>query len=175
MASLGNNFDPNAVEPDTGGRGDPIPEGRYVLQVIESDVVDNKKGTGQILKLTLEVFDGPLKGRKMFENINITNESVQAQEIGQKQLSALCHAAGITTVVSDSQELHYQPFEADVSIEGARSKPGGGEYPPQNRIKKYHFAGAEGAAPATPAARPAAARTAPPAANTGRPWTRKAS
>lgn len=169
MANLGFNFDANEVEPDTGGRSEPVPEGRYVLQVVDSDVVENAKRTGSVLKLTIEVFDGALKGRKMFESLNIQHESVQAQEIGQKQLSALCHAAGVAAI-TDSAELHYQPFEADVGIEPESPKPGGGTYAAKNRIKKYHFG--EAAAPAGKAA-PRATQAAAPAASTGsKPWQR---
>lgn len=172
MANLGMTFDPTEVEPDTG-RSDPIPEGRYVLQVTDSDVVENAKQTGTVLKLTMEVFDGPLKGRKLFETLNIQHEKVQVQEIGQKQLSALAAAAGISTVITDSQDLHYQPFEADVVIEAGGANPKGGNYPDKNRIRKYHF-GDEAAPPATkaaPAARPAAA--APAASGGTKPWQRK--
>lgn len=168
MANLGMNFDATAVEPDTGGRSNPIPEGRYVLQVVESDVVENSKGNGSILKLTLEVFDGPLTGRKLFENLNIQHANVQAQEIAQKQLSALCHAAGVTAV-TDSAELHYQPFEADVGIEPESPKPGGGTYAAKNKITKYHFGEASAPAGKAPATRPA--QTAAPAA-AAKPWQR---
>jgi len=162
-------FDPTAVEPSTG-RVEPFPEGRYVLQVIDSDVTPNSKETGDVLKLTLEVYDGPLKGRAMFENINLTNASPQAQEIGQKQLSALCHAAGITVTISDSQDLHYKPFEADVGIEPERTAPDGKVYGPKNRITKYHFG-----EPSAAAAKPVVARPAPaPAATGSRPWKRTA-
>lgn len=167
MANLGFNFDANEVEPDTGGRSDPIPEGRYVLQVTDSDVVENAKNTGLVMKLTIEVFDGPLKGRKMFESLNIQHDSVQAQEIGQKQLSALCHACGVTAV-TDSSELHYQPFEADVGIEAESPKPGGGVYPAKSRIRKYHFG--EAAAPAGKAAPKVAPAAAP--ATGAKPWQR---
>lgn len=173
MANLGMTFDPTEVEPDEGRDYRPIPNGTYVLQVIESDVVDNKNGDGSILKLTMEVYEGEFKGRKIFENLNIINKSQKAQEIAQSQLSALTKAAGISTVITDSQDLHYQPFEAVVGTEPESPKPGGGVYPAKNKITRYEF-GQSGAPPATkaaPAARPAAA--APAASGGTKPWQRK--
>lgn len=170
MANLGMNYDPNSVEPDTG-RPEPVPDGRYVLHVIESDVVPTSTGNGTILKTTIEVFDGPLKGRKLFENFNIQHSNPQAQEIGQKQLSALCKAAGISSSISDSQELHYHPFEADVGTEPERTDKNGKTYAPRNAVKKYHFEAAPPAAKARVATPAPAARPAPSA---GRPWQRTA-
>lgn len=167
MANLGMTYDPNAVEPDSGVR-EPIPEGRYVLQVTDSDVVATSTGSGQMLKLTFEVFDGEFKGRKVFENLNIQNANAQAQEIAQRQLSALCRAAGITQTLTDSQDLHFQPFEADVKIDPERTA-NGKTYAPRNAIKKYIFE--DGAPPASKApARPATAGR--PAAGS-RPWEQR--
>jgi len=168
MANLGQTFDPNEVEPTS--RPDPVPEGRYVLQVIDSDIKPTK--SGQMLALTMEIHDGPYQGRKVFENLNIQNASAQAQEIAQRQLSALCRAAGITQAITDSQDLHYQPFEADLKIEPARTV-GEKTYDPRNAIKKYVF---EDQAP--PAGKPAPSAPPPPqrqAAGGSRPWERRAS
>jgi hypothetical protein len=169
MASLGMTFDPTEVEPDSG-RAAPFPEGRYVLQVIESDVKDNKSGTGKILALTLEVFEGPFEKRKMFENLNIVNASPQAQEIAQRQLSALTHAMGEASAITDSEELHFKPFEAEVGIEPAGTDPKTGKnFPAKNKIVRYVFDGAAEAPALKPASKAAAA---PAKASGSRPWER---
>lgn len=171
MANLGMNFDPSTVAPDSG-RG-AFPAGRYLMQVIESDVVDTKAGDGKILKLVMEVYDGPYERRRVWEQLNIQNPSQKAQAIALSQLSALTRAAGITHEVTESEDLHFKPFEAMVGIEPGDSKPGGGTYPEKNRINRYIFDGAD-APPATKAAPAPTAKTAPaPAARTGnRPWDR---
>ena len=53
----------------------PVPAGVYLAQVIESDVVATKNGGGQMLKLTHEILDGPCKGRRVWSNINVANQS----------------------------------------------------------------------------------------------------
>ena len=48
-----------SVEPDSGGRITPFPEGRYTLQIIESDVTPNSKNTGEVLKMTCLLYTSP--------------------------------------------------------------------------------------------------------------------
>lgn len=173
MAQLGIAFNSQQVAPDTG-RAEPFPEGRYLLHVINSDVKQSSSGKGTLLSLELEVYEGTYKGRRVFENINIVHTNPQAQNIGQSQLSALCHAMGHIGEVTDSKDLHYKPFEADVGIEPAKAKPGGGMYDARNRIDKYHFGG-NTTAPVPPAANPSPPPSppAPPpqrAAGGSRPW-----
>lgn len=195
MASLGQSFDPNAVAPSTGGGGGVHPAGIFEFEINESDVKPNNKGTGLVLKFVAEGTgnaEAPSdnKGKKVFGNINVTNESAQAQTIGQGELSALCAAIGYTSALEDSEALHYQPFWAEIVHEPRMKKDSFGKYtipdyesdgvtPKVNAvIKKYMFEGmddAKPAAPTPPAGKPAAqaapAQTAAPAG--GRSWQRK--
>jgi hypothetical protein len=99
MAQLGN-LDPN-VEVNNGGGGGGItilPDDDYQLEIIESDVKANSKGTGQNLDLKVQVADGPHKGTWFFAGItSIQHNSAQAQAIGQGQLKALCEARAAST------------------------------------------------------------------------------
>src|SRR5882724_2791510 len=83
----------------------PISGGSYPLWVIESAVKTTKSGKGQMAELTYEVLDGPHKGRKIWGSINIAHENQQAEQIGQRQLSALCHATGVIQL-QDTEQLH---------------------------------------------------------------------
>lgn len=164
MSNLGN-FDPTKVDPNQVA---PVPDGNYALQVIESEVKPTKSGVGTMLNLTLEIIDGEQKGRRVYERINIQNASAAAQQIGQKQLSGLCHACGHLKAVTDSSDLHYKPFWATLGTEVDDT----GKYAPKNVIKKYLFENGNapantpaGAAPAIPA-QPATARPGPQAM----PW-----
>lgn len=130
MANLGMQFDSSAVAPRTAY--DTIPAGKYTAQVIDSDVVPTKNGTGTRLKLTCEVLDGEYKGRKVFGNLNIVNDSPKAQEIGQAQLSALCHATGVVRL-QDSVELHNRPMTIHVKVR----KDETGTYQDQNEITSF--------------------------------------
>ena len=53
-----------------------------------------KDGGGQYLWLELDVLEGPLAGRKLFDRLNLVNASAQTVEIAQRTLSAICHATG---------------------------------------------------------------------------------
>lgn len=184
MAQL--SFDATTVAPQQSF--DPIPAGVYIAHIIDSDVIATQSG-GQMLKLTHEVLDGPYKGRRVWSNINIRNASAEAERIGQSQLSALCHAAGVLQL-QDSAQLQRIPLRMRVTIRPAGPDKRGIHRDAQNDIKGYEAA--TGAAPAAPAmqhthAAPAAAqqpawqRSVPaapppamPAAPAAAPWARRA-
>lgn len=138
MAYLEQEFDASQVEPQKPR--EVIPPGTYRVFVKESDVKPTKAATeaiqhgggpkenDRVAVFTLEVHDGPHKGAVIFHNLNIANTSQTAQEIGQRQLSALCHAVGVLRV-KDTNELHFREFLAVVDVE---AKEG---YSPKNVVK----------------------------------------
>lgn len=161
------NFNAEAVEPQQSF--EPIPAGTYHAAITESEIVNTKSGTGQMLKVTWQVIEGPLAGRKVFDRLNIANNNPKAEEIGQRQLSALCHAAGVLKL-QDTQQLHGIPVAIKVTIR----KDDTGQYSDSNEVKDYRaipggkpMASAPGTLtpPAPYAAAPAAAAQAPWAAN----------
>ncbi len=156
-------FDATTVAPQQ--EFDILPAGKYVAQVIDSEIVPTKSGTGTMLKLTLEVLEGQHANRKVWSRLNIANDNPDAERIGRAQLSALCHAVGVTKL-SDSLELHDKPVLITVKVR--HPKPGD-TYGPSNDVSG--FAPVSSASPTTlakPAARPAA-----PAASTP-PWAKSA-
>jgi hypothetical protein len=169
------------VEVNNGGGGSftLLAEDDYELEIIESDVKANSKGTGQNLDFKVQVVSGPHKGVTFFAGItSIGHESAQAQAIGQGQLKALCEAQGTDfTTVTDSEQLHYKPFWAHVIQETYFSTKKQQDVT-VNRIGKFLWDGMpeddKAAAPAAKA-KPAPAPTpAPaPAPTAGRrPWQR---
>lgn len=135
MASLGQKFD--ATQHDTTQSDySELPNGIYKMEIEASDVVPTKDGKGTILKTTNVVVEPEdYKGRKLFNNYNLENQSAQAQEIGQKQFAALCRAIGVAEV-EDSEDLHFRPFTVRVGL-GKPSKDG--QYPARAEIKRYFF------------------------------------
>jgi len=107
------NFNASAVEPDTGF--DPIPAGDYPVIITDSELKQTKAGTGHYLQCTLQVIDGPFANRLLWHRLNIQNPNKTAEDIGQRQLSALCRAVG-KMQVADSAELHGIPFIARVVV-----------------------------------------------------------
>lgn len=137
MADLGEIFDPAEVPEDSRGGFEPLPVGNYTCQVIDSSVVRTKAGDGEILKLTLEVMEGPYERRRIFENLNYHNPNPVAQSIAQSALAKLCNATGVGPT-RESEDLHFKPFVAYVEIEHDKT----GQYPPKNRVKNYKEANA---------------------------------
>lgn len=135
MAQLGQKFD--ATQHDTTQSDySELPNGIYKMEVEASDVVPTKDGKGTILKTTNVVVEPEdYKGRKLFNNYNLENQSAQAQEIGQKQFAALCRAIGVSEV-EDSEDLHFHTFTVKVGL-GKPSKDG--QYPARAEIKRYYF------------------------------------
>lgn len=170
MASLDEGFDPAAVEPRDSI--EPVPPGEYTAQIIASDIVFTKAGTGEMINLTWEITDGEYANRKFWQRINYMNQSAVAQKIGQQQLAEICAAVGLAGHMSDTEELHSQPVRVRVAIDAKDAN-----YAPKNEVKAVKPLTAEPPAgkpapqPAPRAKAPAAATAAPaarPAAS--RPW-----
>lgn len=147
MVQIGS-FNPNEV-PDAGF--EPMPEGRYTFIVSNSEMKVAKSGANnRYLAATLTVVDGPMKGRKLFENFNIWNASPKAAAMAKAAFRDLCWACEIFREVTDSCEIHNIPFQADVTIED-----NGDKYGAQNRVKAYIHGKSKAdvaVAPSTPAA-----------------------
>lgn len=111
MANI--SFDATTVQPDEGFT--PIPAGTYLAAIVDSDVKQTKAGTGYYLQATWRVLDGQHKGRLIFDRINVRNANQVAEQIGQKQLSGLCHAVGVLKL-QDTTQLHNKPAMIRVTI-----------------------------------------------------------
>ena len=173
MAGLGETFVPDEVEPRDNM--EPVPAGIYIGEVVESDVVDTKFGTGKMVKLTWRITEGPCEGRQIWDNINFRNANETAQKIGQQALAELCNACGIRGPLDDTELLHGVPVKLRVTIEQDKS----GQYGPRNAVKRYSHAAEGEPATQSPAPRqqaPAQRQSAPPqtrAAGGATPWANR--
>lgn len=151
-------FNASTVDPNPGF--DPIPAGVYIAQIVESDVKPTKNGGGQYVQFTLEILDGPCKGRKVWSRINVRNQSTEAERIGQAQLSQLQHALGVLQL-QDTQQLHLRPLRIKVTVRKDE------QYGDSNEVKGFEaIANAQPGFVAPPAANPAPPAPAAPVA----PW-----
>ena len=153
MAYLGENFDANTVEPSTAL--EVLPPGDYVSYIRDSEMKSTKKGDGQLLQMTLEVIDGPHKGKIFFDRLNLDNPNPVAVEIARKTLSAICRAVGVMQV-RDSTELHRKPLVATLDVRKQEN------YSASNEVKGYKAYSASGTAPASVSSQPASAPAAAP-------------
>jgi len=144
MANL-NGFDASQVEPNVSF--DPIPAGKYLAAITESEMKPTKKGSGSFLQLTFTVLDGEYKGRLLWARLNLNNPNATAVKIARSELSAICHAVSVLQP-RDSVELHNIPLLITVKL---KKREDTGEF--SNEIKGYEpkavAAGQPQQAPAT--------------------------
>ncbi len=145
MADLGG-FDASQVEPNSGF--DPIPAGKFLAAITESEFKPNKAGTGRLLKLTFLVLEGEYANRLLWVNLNLEHPNATAMKIARGDLSAICRAVGVPQP-KDSVELHNLPLVIHVRVKKRTDTQG-----LVNEVKVYSqrekpapVAAASGAAP----------------------------
>jgi len=112
MANL-NGFDASQVEPTASF--DPIPAGKYLAAITESEMKPVKSGNGSYLQMTFTVLDGEYKNRVLWARLNLNNPNATAVKIAKSELSALCRAVGVMQP-RDSVELHNIPLLITVKL-----------------------------------------------------------
>lgn len=159
MARLDETFDATTVAPNKPL--ELLPPGRYVVQIVGSEMRPTKDGMGRLLWLELDVLEGQHAGRKLFDRLNLVNANPTTVEIAQRTLSAICHAVG-KMQVDDSEQLHLIPLIADVKVQPPKNG-----YDAKNTLRYLPL----DSQPARPAA--AAVASPAPVAKTGTaPWRR---
>lgn len=163
MAML--NFDATTVQPNDSFS--PIPAGDYIAQITNSELKPTKAGNGMILNLTWTVLDGMYANRKIFDRVNVQNQNPEAEKIGQRQLSSICHTLGVMKL-QDSNQLHGKPCKIKVKI---RQDAQWGD---SNEVKGYEAMNGF-VAPAQSSYAQPAQQQAPQQSSSTPPWARSAS
>ena len=128
MANL-NGFDANTVEP--ADDLEPIPAGKYVAVITDSEMKPTKSGTGNYLQLTFQIVEGEYANRLLWVRLNLDNPNATAVEIARRELSAICRSVGVL-VPTDSADLHNLPCVIHVRVKRRNDT---GEL--QNEVKGY--------------------------------------
>lgn len=163
MANIGIDFDSSNVEPQKPMESTPLPAGKYIVAVVQSDVKSTKRGDGSYAEFVLEVIDGEYAKRKLWSRITLQNHNQQAVDIGRSQLSALCRAVGHVGKLNDTDELLNRTLIVTVKV---KKRDDNGEF--TNEVSGY-----EAADGSTQAAKPQAVASAPKPAGGSMPWMRK--
>jgi hypothetical protein len=141
-------FDPSAHE---GTSELPlIIVGWYLAQIIEASVEYASNGNGTFLLAVFEILEGKNNGRKIYQNVTLQNSSQLAVEIGQRLLTDIYTAVGVTGPTKDIRVMLYKPVKAYVGIK--RDKDG--IYADRNsvtRVRPPDFEPKRGKAATTPA------------------------
>jgi len=128
MANL-NGFNASEVEPTSNF--EPLPAGKHLAAITESEMKPTKTGTGRYLQLTFTIIDGEYKNRVLWARLNLNNPNATAEKIARSELSAICHAVGVMQP-RDSIELHNLPLVIVVKL---KKREDTGEL--TNEIKGY--------------------------------------
>jgi len=128
MANL-NGFNANEVEPVDDL--EPIPAGKYVAVITDSEMKPTKSGTGNYLQLTFQIIEGEYANRLLWVRLNLDNPNGTAVEIARRELSSICRAVGVM-VPTDSTDLHNLPCFIHVRV---KRRSDTGEL--QNEVKGY--------------------------------------
>lgn len=112
MANL-NGFDASQVDPNVSF--DPVPEGKYLVAITESEMKPTKNGKGSYLQLTFTILEGDFRGRMLWARLNLNNPNATAVKIAKSELSSICHAVGVMEP-RDSVELHNIPLLVNVKV-----------------------------------------------------------
>ena len=112
MADL-NGFDARTVEPTADF--EPIPAGKYLAAITNSEMKPTKSGTGSYLQLTFTILEGEYKNRVLWARLNLNNPNATAVKIARSELSAICRAVGVMQP-KDSVELHNLPLLITVKL-----------------------------------------------------------
>ena len=171
MAFLDQAINYNDLPEDTGGDFSPIPAGDYTCTVKDAEVKATNDGTGQYIKLRLDVSGPTHTGRVIFANINIRNKSEAAESIGRGQLRSIMGALGLASL-SDTDQLIGGHLAIKVAIREARTDDKTGKtYEASNEVKAFKAVG--GAMPSAAPAMPKAAAAPAAPAKAAPPWAKK--
>lgn len=105
------NFNASEVEPNIGFQ--PVPAGKYIAVITDSEMKDTRSGTGRYLQLEFEIIEGEYRGRKLWSRLNLENPNPEAVRMARGDLSAICRAVNVLTP-KDSIELHNLQLEITV-------------------------------------------------------------
>lgn len=171
MAFLGQTFDVNELPEGNSGTYEPLPEGNYNATITKAELKPTSDGTGEMIKLRLDITGPSHQGRVIFSNLNIKNASAKAEEIGRQQLGDIMRAIGLSKV-TDTDQLVGGHLNIKVGIRDKRTDEKTGKtYEASNDVKSYRaISGSAAPSFAAPAAGSVAA-AAP--AKAAPPWAAK--
>jgi hypothetical protein len=98
--STDDDYSAGSKQGGSSGNFDPLPVGQYNVEVGDVQVAQTAKkkqgqaDKGEMIKVEFLITDGPFAGRKIWNNYNIENDNEMAANIGRREFSELCKAAG---------------------------------------------------------------------------------
>ena len=103
----------NAAEIEPQAPMDPIPAGKYLAAIVESESKPTKNGQGEYIELRLQVLEGPCKGRSVWARLCIKHPNPETVRIARSQLATICRSVNVLQP-RDTMELHNIPLVVTV-------------------------------------------------------------
>ena len=127
---LNQTFNANDL-PQGGGGFEPLPAGWYMARVTDAETRATKAGTGEYISVRYDITGPTHQGRVVYGNLNISNPSAKAEQIGRQQLGELMRAIGLAKI-SDTDQLVGGVCELKITI-----RKGNDQYPDSNDIQAW--------------------------------------
>lgn len=153
------NFNAQEVQPASADF-EPVPAGWYQAVIEKAEFLPLNNGNGSRISFQARIQGPTHANRVVFGSINYQhNTSPQAQEIGQRQLSALCHAINVMAL-NNVQQLVGTPFEGRIKVVApqyhVKGDPSSGiQYEAKNEFQGFRAVGAGNKDAASSASAPA--------------------
>jgi len=114
-----------------------IEPGNYRAVIVKDDLKSTRNGNGKYLEIEIQIIEGKYSGEKIIDRLNIINQSMQAQNIGQGKLKRICKMLDAQYPPADTSDLYGKPFEILVDIEEFISNNTGRTLQ-SNKVKSYN-------------------------------------
>jgi hypothetical protein len=174
MAQYGFNAANVPDGPDMG----QIPAGEYPVQIVDSGLDRNEKGTEQ-LRLVFKICGGQFDGRQISQWYTVKCANQTAVDIGLRQLKGVCEAVGVAGF-RDTCELHGRSLlgkigekksaDGKVYADLKSTKPLGGGAAPAAGRESGQAVGPSGGQAVAVGMSPAPATAAGPVGRAKKPW-----
>lgn len=119
-----------------------LPIGDVTAMIVKSDYGATAAGNGKVIKLVLDILDGPSKGRKIFSNLCVKHTNPKTENIANAHFQELLKACGVPRTNRKLSPLHNIPITVRVAL-GKDSRTGKDQ-------NEYTFKPLGGGAPAAP-------------------------
>ncbi len=115
-------FDATLHAPSTLRSHDPVPPGRYLAEIVSTEMRPNRSGRGSHLEIEFSIAEGEHAGRRLWTRLNLDHPNDTAVRIAKQDLASICRAVGLDRL-SETEELHGRTLVV-VLREGRRSDTG---------------------------------------------------
>ena len=134
-------FDPTQFNTASGG-GDFITEsGKYPVVIVGVTLQPTRNNAANIMAvIDMQITDGPLKGKKFVDRLNLIHSSVDTKRIAHEQLTSYATAIGQSAAFQELTVLANRPFQVFVTATEKESQNDPNKKVWDNRVTGWFYA-----------------------------------